>query len=188
MCSFGQSCLIQFEDFGNSNAFRLIEKYKDQYCTFNDDIQGTASVAVAGLLSATKLTDIKISENKFLFFGAGEASIGIATLCVMAMMKEGLTDEQARARIFMVDSKGLITQQRHNLTAHKRRFAQKHADLKDLADIVKTVKPTALIGVCVTSIQCQCLFRRGHDRGCVHRRHSQGYGSVQQAAHHYGVE
>ena len=138
--------LIQFEDFANHNAFRYLAKYRDRVCTFNDDIQGTASVALAGIYSALRITGEKLRDQRFLFFGAGEAGTGVGELMVTALISEGLSETEARKACWFFDSKGLVVSSRTDLNEEKRRFAQDQLPSKDAIAIIETFKPTALIG------------------------------------------
>lgn len=147
---YGSSVLMHFEDFGNQHAFRLLNKYKDTTCCFNDDIQGTASVALAGILGSLRITNNKISDHTFVFLGAGEANLGIAELICLKMEKEGLAKEEAHKKIFMMDSRGLIVKTRTDLSVHKVHFAKDMAGTKSLEEVVKMIKPTALIGASAT--------------------------------------
>jgi len=139
--------VIQLEDFGNRNAFRLLERYRDRACLFDDDIQGTGAVALAGVLAALRLTGGALAAQRFLFLGAGEAGVGIADLVVSAMMEEGLSAEEARGRCWFVDSHGLVVRSRADLAAHKLPYAHEHPPVADFLAAVEEVRPTAIIGV-----------------------------------------
>ncbi|KAI1726789.1 malic enzyme, NAD binding domain-containing protein [Ditylenchus destructor] len=143
---YGQNVLVQFEDFGNKNAYRLLDRYQKQYCMFNDDIQGTAAVVVAGLLASAKVTKKKMSQTKYVFLGAGGAATGVAEMCVRQMESEGLSYEEACSNIYMMDIDGLITKRRKNIDPRHESFSKDMTDTKDLLQLVQTVRPGALIG------------------------------------------
>jgi len=139
--------IIQLEDFATTHAFDLLEKYRREACLFDDDIQGTGAVALAGIYSALRLTGKPISDQKILFLGTGEAGIGIGDLLVASMLESGLTQDQARHRCWYFDSKGLVTDKRQDLARHKQAYAHCHDSISSFLEAIETLRPTAIIGV-----------------------------------------
>lgn len=149
--------LLQFEDFAQQHAYPLLERYKDQLCTFNDDIQGTASVAVAAILAATRVTNIPLKEHRVALLGAGSAGCGISEQLVHAMMNQGLTEQEARSRFYLVDRYGLLHDEMKDLLPFQKGFVKPSASLQNwklekkgeitLTDVINNAQPTILLGV-----------------------------------------
>lgn len=139
--------VVQFEDFGNNHAFDLLDRYRSRYCCYNDDIQGTASIVVAGLFSAMKAKKSKLADEKILFLGAGEAATGVANLIAAAMMEEGATREAAYGNLYLFDSKGLVTTGRDSLAKHKVPFAKDMAPCTSFEECIRQIHPTGIIGL-----------------------------------------
>jgi malate dehydrogenase (oxaloacetate-decarboxylating)(NADP+) len=140
-------CCLQWEDFANFNAVSILETYKDKICTYNDDIQGTAGVALAGLYAALRITGQKLTDQRFLFMGAGSAATGIAELISEAMVMEGLTIEEARGRNWLFDINGLVESTRTDLADFQKPFAHQHAPCKSFVDAINAIKPNGIVGV-----------------------------------------
>jgi malate dehydrogenase (oxaloacetate-decarboxylating)(NADP+) len=139
-------CCIQWEDFANINAVPILARYRDRICTYNDDIQGTAAVALAGIYGSLRISREKLTEQRFLFLGAGSAATGIAELISQAMATEGLTLQQARSRNMLFDVDGLLTTSR-KLMNFQQPFAIDHAPIGNFAEAIKALKPTGIVGV-----------------------------------------
>jgi malate dehydrogenase (oxaloacetate-decarboxylating)(NADP+) len=140
-------CCIQWEDFANFNAVPILERYRNEICTFNDDIQGTAGVALAGILASLGITRQKITDQRFLFLGAGSAGTGIAELISQAMAGAGMDIHEARRRNALFDINGLLVTSRKDLAEFQKPFAQDRAPISTFIEAVKALKPTGIIGV-----------------------------------------
>ena len=149
--------LLQWEDFAKSNATRLLERYRDRLCSFNDDIQGTAAVATGTLLSAIQVTGVPLTNQRICIVGAGSAGCGIASLLLEAMVEAGLSRDDARKRFFMVDYEGLLCEGMNSVTSFQQPFLRDPSQIAhwsaenpgrvSLLDVVRNAKPTTLIGV-----------------------------------------
>ena len=138
---------VQWEDFNGANAIRILDKYRDKVCRFNDDIQGTAAVAMAGFISISRLLEKPFTSQRFLFLGAGAAAYGIADMLVKKFIKDGLNRKEALKRIWMFDIKGLLVSSRKDLADHQLQFAHEAERLTDFAEAILKIKPTAIVGV-----------------------------------------
>ena len=138
--------VIQLEDFATRHAFELLTRYQDRVAIFDDDIQGTAAVALAGLYSVQRIIGGSLRDGCYLFLGAGEAGIGIGDLLVAAMIREGMAEEEARLHCWFLDSRGLVVKSRTDLPPHKLPFAHDHAPIGTLEEAIDVFRPTALIG------------------------------------------
>ena len=140
-------CCIQWEDFANINAVPILARYRDKICTYNDDIQGTAGIALAGIFAALRVTRQKITDQRLLFLGGGSAGTGIAELISQAMVLEGMDIREARGRNALFDINGLLVSSRTDLADFQRPFVQDRAPISTFLDAVKALRPTGIIGV-----------------------------------------
>ncbi len=149
--------LLQFEDFAQQHAYPLLDRYKNQLCSFNDDIQGTAAVAVSAILAATKVAQVALKDQRIALLGAGSAGCGISEQLVHAMINQGLSEAEARTRFYLVDREGLLHDQSSNLLPFQKGLLQSHEAIKNwqvadpkkitLMDVITHAKPTILLGV-----------------------------------------
>jgi malate dehydrogenase (oxaloacetate-decarboxylating)(NADP+) len=140
-------CCIHFEDWTGVDAVHLLQRYRDKYCVYNDDVQGTAGITLAGMINATKLKGSKLKDEKYLFLGAGSAGIGLADLLCTALVQQGLTLKEAQSRVYMFDVNGLLESKRADLVDFQKPYAHKHASTRDFVAAIESIKPTTIIGV-----------------------------------------
>jgi malate dehydrogenase (oxaloacetate-decarboxylating)(NADP+) len=140
-------CCIHFEDWTGTDAVHLLQRYRDKYCVYNDDVQGTAGITLAGMINATKLKGTKLKDEKYLFLGAGSAGIGLANLLCSALVAQGMTLKDAQSRVYMFDINGLLESTRKDLVDFQKPYAHQHAPTRDFVAAIESIKPTTIIGV-----------------------------------------
>ena len=140
-------CCIHFEDWTGSDAVHLLKRYRDKYCVYNDDVQGTAGIVLAGMINAARLKGTKLKDERYLFLGAGSAAIGLADLICSAMVQERMPLQDAQARVYMFDINGLLDDSRKDLFDFQKPYAHKHASTRDFVAAIESIKPTTIIGV-----------------------------------------
>lgn len=140
-------CCIHFEDWTGVDAVHLLQRYRDKYCVYNDDVQGTAGIVLAGMINAAKIKGKKLGGERYLFLGAGSAGIGLADLLCSEMVQEGLTLKQAQDRVYMFDINGLLEDSRTDLVDFQKPYAHKHASTRDFVAGIDSIRPTTIIGV-----------------------------------------
>jgi malate dehydrogenase (oxaloacetate-decarboxylating)(NADP+) len=140
-------CCIHFEDWTGTDAVHLLQRYRDKYCVYNDDVQGTAGITLAGMINAAKLKGAKLKDEKYLFLGAGSAGIGLAGLLCSALVAQGMTLKDAQSRVYMFDVNGLLESTREDLVDFQKPYAHQHAPTRDFVAAIESIKPTTIIGV-----------------------------------------
>jgi malate dehydrogenase (oxaloacetate-decarboxylating)(NADP+) len=140
-------CCIHFEDWTGVDAVHLLQRYRDKYCVYNDDVQGTAGITLAGMINAVKLKGTKLKDEKYLFLGAGSAGIGLADLLCSALVAQGISLKDAQSRVYMFDVNGLLESSRTDLVDFQKPYAHSHAPTKDFVAAIESIKPTTIIGV-----------------------------------------
>jgi malate dehydrogenase (oxaloacetate-decarboxylating)(NADP+) len=140
-------CCIHFEDWTGVDAVHLLQRYRDKYCVYNDDVQGTAGITLAGMINVVKLKGTKLKDEKYLFLGAGSAGIGLADLLCSALVAQGISLKDAQSRVYMFDVNGLLESSRTDLVDFQKPYAHRHAPTKDFVAAIESIKPTTIIGV-----------------------------------------
>ena len=140
-------CCVHFEDWTGVDAVHLLERYRNKYCVYNDDVQGTAGIILAGMINATKLKGTKLKDEKYLFLGAGSAGIGLANLLCSALVAQGMPLKEAQSRVYMFDINGLLESTRTDLVDFQKPYAHPHAPTRHFVEAINSIRPTTIIGV-----------------------------------------